>query len=180
MRQSVVRLLGLLALALTFGTFTPTPVFAHASIVSTDPVYQSTLESMPSSVSIEFTDDLLLIGGEEVNRLALIGPDEKEITMGSMSVIQNVMTANLAPAEYQSGTYRVEYRVVSADGHVIKGSYDFYLNEKSSESTPTTTHQNHEESFFHVHKSHFYWGGTALILLILWAAWYRFIHEQDE
>lgn len=164
-----------LFLAFTFLSFSITPAVAHTSVVNTVPEYKSTLTKMPQSISIEFTDVLMTLGEQKVNSIELINPDGTPVAIGGTSIDQRTLTIELPEQNYDDGTYIVSYRVVSADGHSISGSYELYLNTPSKAVAPTEEHQ----SFLHLHQGHIIQAGVALIVIVLWWAYRRFKHEQE-
>jgi methionine-rich copper-binding protein CopC len=162
-------------LALIFLLIAPQSALAHTSVIDTTPLYKSTLTSMPSEISIRFTDQLMTIGDNPVNKISVSAPDSQEVSIVKTTVAGNLLSVTLGDDSYIDGTYIVSYRVVSADGHVISGSYDLYLN-KPGRTSPVATDQPTIEhsSFFHVHQTHIAWAGAILILIILWAIYRRF------
>ena len=52
------------------------PASAHSSVVTTTPIYKSTLTEMPSQLSIEFTDELMTLGDKSVNTIEIEAPDK--------------------------------------------------------------------------------------------------------
>jgi len=164
-----------LILIFTFLSFSFAPAAAHTSVVKTVPEYKSTLSEMPPSISIEFTDVLMTLGEKKVNSIELTGPDGSPVAIESTSIDQRTLTVQLPEQSYQDGTYLVSYRVVSADGHSISGSYELYLNTPSKGAAPVEEHQG----FFHVHQGHIIQAGVALIFIALWWSYRRFTREQE-
>jgi len=164
-----------LILIFAFLSFSFAPAAAHTSVVKTVPEYKSTLTEMPQSISIEFTDVLMTLGEKKVNSIELTGPDGSPVAIESTSIDQRTLTVQLPEQSYQDGTYLVSYRVVSADGHSISGSYELYLNTPSKGVAPIEEHQ----SFFHVHQGHIIQAGVALIFIALWWSYRRFTREQE-
>jgi methionine-rich copper-binding protein CopC len=164
-----------LILIFTFLSFSFAPAAAHTSVVKTVPEYKSTLTEMPPSISIEFTDVLMTLGEKKVNSIELTSPDGSPVAIESTSIDLRTLTAQLPEQSYRDGTYLVSYRVVSADGHSISGSYELYLNTPSKGVAPIEEHQ----SFFHIHQGHIMQAGVALILILLWWGYRRFTREQE-
>ncbi len=164
-----------LILIFAFLSFSFAPAAAHTSVVKTVPEYKSALTEMPPSISIEFTDVLMTLGEKKVNSIELTGPDGSPVAIESTSIDQRTLTAQLPEQSYRDGTYLVSYRVVSADGHSISGSYELYLNTPSKGVAPIEEHQ----SFFHIHQGHIIQAGVALILILLWWGYRRFTREQE-
>ncbi len=97
---------------------------AHASLVKSDPGRRAVLKSAPKAVKLWFSEKLepayssawlVDARGERVNRQpgAVSTEDPKLI----------VLPLEALPP----GAYRVQYRVLSVDGHVIESSYLFTL-----------------------------------------------------
>lgn len=117
----------------------------------------------------------MTVGDNPVNRISISAPDSRELSLEETVVEGNLLTATLGKDSYIDGTYIVTYRVVSADGHVISGSYDLYLNEPGRTSPVTAEQPTIEHSsFFHVHQTHIAWAGAIFIVIILWAIYRRF------
>lgn len=96
------------------------PAFAHASQVGSSPAADEVLAAAPSEVRIDFDSGLLEMGA------ALVVRDEakESITTGPAVVGDRILTVPV-DTEAGAGTYSVAYRVVSADGHTIEGSFDY-------------------------------------------------------
>ena len=175
----MVRVKGIAASVLALLLIGSTAASAHTSVVTTTPLYKSTLTSMPLQISIEFTDELMTIGDKKVNTISVTAPDKGEVTLTSITLDKNLITANLPDVNYQDGTYLVSYRVVSADGHPVSGSYPIYLNAPSApQSQPVTEEEEH--GFFHIHQTHLIQAGVVLILIALWWGYRRFNREVGE
>ncbi|MFM1952755.1 MAG: hypothetical protein RJA33_1549 [Actinomycetota bacterium] len=155
------------------------PAFAHTSVVTTTPLYKSTLTEMPSQISIEFSDELMKIGDKEVNTISVEAPDKSDLLISAIAIDKNLITATLPKGEYQDGTYLVSYRVVSADGHPVSGSYSLFLNAPSASAAEPVAEEQHQ-GFFHIHQTHFIQGGVVLILIALWWGYRRFNREVGE
>lgn len=96
------------------------PASAHSELVSSDPPADVTLEFAPIGVGLVFNQDI----NESFATVSLIGPDEEQWAQGSATVEGpdvSVLVKNGLP----NGEYTVGYRVTSADGHPITGSYTF-------------------------------------------------------
>lgn len=152
---------------------------AHTSVVATVPTYKSTLTAMPREISIEFTDPLMAIGTKKINTITIAHPDGSELEISETIIEKNIIKAELPDANYIDGTYTVSYRVVSADGHSISGSYELYLNTPSKQVASSTIIVE-RESFFHIHQGHFIQGGFALIVISLWWGYRRFNSEDGQ
>ena len=97
------------------------PAFAHNTVIGETPDADSTVTSQPGTVALETSDALL--DAEGATAMDVIGPDGRHYANACPSVDRAVASvpAELGPA----GEYTVEWRVVSADGHPITGSFAF-------------------------------------------------------
>ncbi|HEU0190661.1 MAG TPA: copper resistance CopC family protein [Mycobacterium sp.] len=95
---------------------------AHAVLVSTDPAAGAALPAGPGRVSATFNERLQTTFAA----MTVVGPDRHLWSTGDTRVdgpVASVAVRPLGPA----GTYTVNYRVTSADGHVVAGSWSFDL-----------------------------------------------------
>lgn len=93
---------------------------AHDSVVSTDPAANATAAAV-SAVTMTFSGDL--IGGEGAEIIQVKGPDGRYYETACPALSGPDMTSPVALGP--SGTYEVEWRAVSSDGHPVSGSYVF-------------------------------------------------------
>lgn len=118
-----LRRLTQLALLLTAMLFTATGIAAaHAVLTSTDPARGTELTVGPARVSATFNEQLQTTFAA----MTVVGPDGYLWSTGEAQVqgaAASVAVRPLGPV----GTYTVYYRVTSADGHVVSGSWPFEL-----------------------------------------------------
>lgn len=125
------------------------PASAHAALVRSSPTSGSTLTAVPPEVALTFNES--------------IDPQFTSVTVKSGSTTASTGKPTVeGPTVYQSldprmdeGTYTVSYRVTSADGHPVSGSYTFTYKSSggedpepsgSSTSEPSTTSSTSEPS----------------------------------
>jgi methionine-rich copper-binding protein CopC len=106
----------------------PVSANAHAGLVSADPAPNSEVLVMPDEISLTFTEDLMVLGENEVNSISLNLMDGPEVSLTDIKVDGAVLSAAVPAGMYESGTYEVFYKIVSADGHKLSDSYSFALN----------------------------------------------------
>lgn len=174
--------LGLLALLLISLSQT-TEAYSHSSMIEQFPKGNATISDMPLEVKLTFDEELLDLGSG--NFVTVKDPSGKEITTGPTALLSSRISRKLT-ASTLPGKYSVSYRVVSADGHVVEGTYQFTLRTKSESKSPTpiavpsksetalpkvitTDHVNHSEGFFLHHRDHIILGSLALLVIGIWA-----------
>lgn len=99
---------------------------AHTSLVSSNPKSNAMLMASPKSISITFNEDLIKISGKNVSKISLsntIG----NVKLGAITINKGTITAKLLKTLPVS-KYKVTYRVVSADGHPVSGSFNFWVH----------------------------------------------------
>ena len=122
-RRAVAGWVGLLVAALmSTATLNAQPAWAHAARVSTDPADNAVLAVGPDRVSATFNERL----HTAFAAMTVVGPDANVWSTGEPTVQGAIVAIGLRPLG-PAGTYTVNYRVTSADGHVVSGSWSFRL-----------------------------------------------------
>jgi copper transport protein len=97
--------------------------YAHASLVSSTPAAGSQLPTAPSQVRLLFTEAI----EPSLASITLIDAARRQISLAVASDPHDV-DAIVAPAtDLHPGAYRLHWRVVSADGHPVEGSFTFAI-----------------------------------------------------
>ncbi|MFL0178586.1 MULTISPECIES: copper resistance protein CopC [unclassified Mycobacterium] len=111
---------------------------AHAVLVSTDPARDAQLSRGPERVSATFNEQLQ----SDFAAMTVVGPDGHLWSTGDTRVDGAVASVAVRPLG-PTGTYTVHYRVTSADGHVVSGSWPFELTVAGTgEPGPAVTDRN--------------------------------------
>ncbi|WP_405620412.1 copper resistance protein CopC [Streptomyces sp. NBC_00076] len=95
---------------------------AHTELDTRSPGANSTLAGLPPSVTLTFSDAM----AQKYAKVAVTGPDGKSAATGEPQASGKEVGLAL-DATSRPGRYTVGYRVVSADGHPVSGSYTFTL-----------------------------------------------------
>ena len=119
MKKSVV-----VAMVLAQSLWLTSVASAHAEIAKTNPTKNATLNQSPKSVSIEFGETLLTLDGEKINSVKVTDSRGKRVD-NSSTVVSGARATTKIKGTLKKGKYMVSYRVVSEDGHPVKGSYYF-------------------------------------------------------
>jgi methionine-rich copper-binding protein CopC len=105
------------------------PAVAHSDLVSSDPAADSVLEAIPASILLTFSEDLLVLDGAQAgNQVIVTDSVGTNLEAGEPVIAANTISIALSPSDAQ-GLVTVTYRVVSADGHPIEGSYIFTVGQ---------------------------------------------------
>ncbi|MEV5453792.1 copper resistance CopC family protein [Streptomyces sp. NPDC052535] len=99
---------------------------AHTDLESSSPGADATLAGLPPRVTLTFSDPMT----EKYAKVAVTTADGTSAAQGKPQVSGQQVT--LALNSTASGRYTVGYRVVSADGHPVSGSYTFTVKERTA------------------------------------------------
>ncbi|WP_053758807.1 MULTISPECIES: copper resistance CopC family protein [Streptomyces] len=118
----------LAALAATAG-----PAAAHTELEAAGPGANARLAALPPRVTLTFSDTMT----QKFAKVAVTAPNGDAAAQGEPRVEGRTVTL-LLDTDAPAGRYTVGYRVVSADGHPVSGSYTFTV-EEAADPTPTPT-----------------------------------------
>ncbi len=122
--RSVVRLTVAVSLAVLALLVTASPAAAHDVLVGSDPAEGASLAAAPAQVVLRFNSN----PQPGFATVAVLGPDGAAWQAGEPRVEGTDVTVALRPLG-PAGRYEVQYRVVSSDGHPIKGVVGFTLTQ---------------------------------------------------
>ena len=118
----MTRLLAAALLVIGMAIGTAAVASAHATRVSTDPPENAELAQAPPKVSATFNEALQ----PQFAAMTVVGPDGNLWSTGDPQVDGAVISVGLRPLG-PTGSYSINYRVTSADGHPVSGSWSFRL-----------------------------------------------------
>jgi len=110
---------GLVSVARAAGMF-------HNHLVKSAPAANDTLATSPDQIRLWFAEPAI----PRLSGVALwaMGTDSTRLKVGPMAATDTNVSVVTTPATPLSpGRYRVRWRTASADGHVIRGFYDFVV-----------------------------------------------------
>ena len=148
------------------------PASAHTVVVSASPAVNAILEDLPSTISITFAEELIDIG--DSNSISVVDQSGSELALTKPLVSGAVLTSELSPTQ-SLGLFKVIYRAVAADGHVITGEYEFTVSPKavtaedvkSSEENSPLTRSDNKLSIYLIISATVVVGG-GLLLFFIW------------
>lgn len=121
----VIRLLAFTTASVFLTTISTAPSHSHSTLVSSLPKSDAILSAAPASIILNFNEDILELKGKQISTISLASVAGRKIALKKPLIKANILTARITPPILKAGKYRVSYRVVSADGHVITGGYTF-------------------------------------------------------
>lgn len=112
------------------------PAAAHDRLESTDPADGAGVAVAPDAVVLTMSSPPLALG----TRVQVTGP-AGVVSTGEARVVDDTVTQAVT-GERPAGTYEVQWRVTSSDGHPVSGSFTFTAASAAAEgptASPTTT-----------------------------------------
>jgi copper transport protein len=129
----MLRLLApLIMTCVVFGVCGAPSARAHASLVEATPGDGAILERAPEHVSLRFNELVSPL------RMRLIGPDGRARDALTAIPRNEIVVVGL-PQDLATGTHLLSWRVVSADGHPVSGSFVFSIGRPSAWPTSIST-----------------------------------------
>lgn len=112
--------------------FFPTDASAHAKLVRSEPQANAALKQAPKSVELWFSEAL------EHNFCAIVVTDQNgnRVDKNNLSFPKGDEQLHIDLGELGAGTYTVEWKILSADQHSMKGSFVFTV---APTGTPTSS-----------------------------------------
>ncbi|MGH9118551.1 MAG: copper resistance CopC/CopD family protein [Acidimicrobiales bacterium] len=111
--------LALTTIALTVGPAAE-PAAAHAVLLGSNPVDQAHLAIPPPAVELEFNEPVSVSTGG----VRVYGADERRVDDGEPEADDTVVSVDLED-DLGDGAFVVAWRVISADGHAVRGAFTF-------------------------------------------------------
>jgi len=132
-RMRLARFTAAALVAAIIAVLTSGPAWAHNSLTKAVPDKNSTVQQRPEQVELTFLQrvdpEQLTIGVTDAQKQPV--PLETPKAKGKVGTV-----AFSEPLT--NGVYTVTYVVVSLDGHEVKGSYKFTLDDPAATTPPTT------------------------------------------
>lgn len=121
------------AVAVIFGSLAiAAPASAHDQLVSSDPAADSSIDALPTEMTLVFSGELIDAG--DGNAVEVLSPSGHDVVDGPIELSGPNVTVPLVENR-EAGSYAVTWRVVSNDGHPVDGTFGFSV---SGDVTGTT------------------------------------------
>ena len=163
--------------SLTILIATPLTSHAHTGLVSSNPADNSTIQNFPDQVLITFNEDLMSIGGKQVSKFSIHKPNHELVKIGAFKVVSGEISAKIKDSNLPAGTYKIYYRVISADGHPVSGIIKFNYKEASSEKEIVVLKSFDFSHFWHLHSWHTI---EAIAVIALIAGWWIYRRRNSN
>ena len=103
------------------------PASAHSFLVDAAPSAKDHVDASPKTVKLRFG------GGVEpsYSKLTLEDSAGKQLAEGAIGKPDKPRELSVdVPVDLDPGKYVVRYRVLSTDGHIVEGNYEFFVDKK--------------------------------------------------
>jgi methionine-rich copper-binding protein CopC len=121
------------ALAAAVFVLSPAAAFAHDQVVNTSPSANSTVQAGVIDVSVTFNEDIMATQDNSGEVIEVVGPDGGNSTTWSNGCVTVDGSTESTQVDLdQPGTYTVNWRSVSNDGHPNDGSFTFNVTNDSN------------------------------------------------
>ena len=121
------------------------PAAAHNELIGSIPEDGSTVATTPEVVELAFDQPVQ----REFDQLAVLDEDDGHHEEGDVEIVGGRVRQHVG--ELEQGTYRITYRIVSADGHPVTGTVTFAVSSDGPSPTAApqasaseTAHSHHE------------------------------------
>ena len=103
------------------------PATAHSFLIDANPSAKDHIAAAPKTIKLKFG-----AGVEPAySTITIETPDGKVLAQGAVGKPDSPRELTLdAPADLPPARYIVRYSVLSSDGHVVKGNYEFTIDAK--------------------------------------------------
>jgi methionine-rich copper-binding protein CopC len=123
----------LLALTAVLAVLLPgAPAWAHNALTEASPAKNAELTKVPDGVKLKFLQKL----DPDYTTIAVSDADQQKIATSDPKIDGGTGSVTF-DEPLPNGAYTVAYQVVSTDGHTVKGSYKFTLDDPSNTPAPT-------------------------------------------
>ena len=111
-----------MAVALLAMSLQALPAAAHSPLISSSPADGDVLAAAPQAIEMKFRGTARLV------RLVLTGAQSGEVTLSEEHLMVEKHRHTVALPAITADEYEVRWRALSADGHVVKGSFSFIFS----------------------------------------------------
>lgn len=159
----------------------PGQALAHSTLLKADPAPDSKLDSPPAQVSLTFNERL----EKELYGITVVDQRGHSVTNNKAVMSEDQRQVNLRLPKLSDGIYTVSYRIISADGHPVSGSYVITVGQPQEGGSavpalPDNLHADHaaqgQVEFWAVRI--FYY--LMLLFVTGWTAWTAVLRREPE
>jgi methionine-rich copper-binding protein CopC len=117
----------------------PTMASAHTKLVSSNPSNGQVITEPIKQITLEFEEALEQLGTIKLYKVGTA------TAVTNVSIKGNKLIADL-PNSLENGDYKIEWKVVSEDGHPVTGQIPFKVQLKQAETKTTTENKTTDKA----------------------------------
>ena len=102
------------------------PAAAHAELLASDPADGSVLDAAPSAITLQFTEGVAV----QPDGVRVLDDEGERVDAGTATATGSSVEAPIDDGLAQ-GSYVVAWRVISADGHPVRGAFTFSVGKET-------------------------------------------------
>ena len=106
------------------------PAYAHAELETTNPADQAVVATSPKQIVLTFSEGVAV----QADGVRVLNGDADRMSLGKATAKDSVVTVPVSDTLAKGG-YVVAWRVLSADGHPVRGSFQFYVGGRTNLDT---------------------------------------------
>ncbi|MUG65812.1 hypothetical protein CHH75_13625 [Paenibacillus sp. 7541] len=129
MVKNMWKVSSLLMVSFIWALLFPASSWAHSKLESSVPAADAIISEVVEEVSLSFNENI----DENLSILNVKNEQGEEVELAEVSVTGETLKGVLV-SPLQSGSYTVDYKIVSADGHPVEGSYQFQVDVPEQET----------------------------------------------
>jgi copper transport protein len=99
----------------------PSTALAHATLIASQPAANAHLTESPATIHLTFSEEVV----PRLCQIRIVSANGQKIELSVVGDPHNVRAVSGAPTQLEPGSYVIEWRVLSADGHPAEGSFEF-------------------------------------------------------
>lgn len=103
------------------------PAYAHAELETTNPADQAVVATSPKQIVLTFSEGVAV----QADGVRVLNGDADRMALGKAAAKDSVVTVPVSET-LPKGGYVVAWRVLSADGHPVRGSFQFYVGGRTA------------------------------------------------
>ncbi|MEO6989641.1 MAG: copper resistance protein CopC [Aquihabitans sp.] len=103
------------------------PASAHAQLISSIPAANGVVAAAPDAVTLQFSEQVAV----QPDGIRVLSGDGTRVDLGTASA-SGVMATSPLNSGLPDGGYVVSWRAISADGHPIRGSFNFSVGQQAT------------------------------------------------
>jgi copper transport protein len=148
--------------------FTPMQVFAHAYLLESTPAQGETVQQTPKEVQLHFSEQV----NADMITVTITNSSKQAIPIDVQLASTDPSRVILTLPNLSTGTYLVEWSILSEDGHPVSGDFLFAYGQKVSQTAGDSIATNSFAQFSLIVLRFLQEGGLLLTAGFVWISYF--------